>query len=164
MLTALGAKVKLASPGETRVVELEDFFSDYLETILQPDELLVEIQIPALAAHSGSAYVKESVRAGDMAIVGVAASVTLEPDKGKVKAARIVLGGAGSTPLRAKKAEQLMIGQPLEGPLLAEVANAVAGESHPTVDIYFSPEYKRELVRVTARRVLEMAGGRGVQA
>ncbi|MCL5957715.1 MAG: xanthine dehydrogenase family protein subunit M [Chloroflexi bacterium] len=164
VLMVLGAKVKLASAGETRVVALEDFFADYLETILQPDEMLVEIQIPTPPPRSGSAYLKESVRAGDMAIVGVAATVTLEPGNGKCKQARIVLGGAGSTPIRAREAEKLIAGQPLEAPLLAEAADQAAKEAHPTADIYFSPEYKRELIRVTARRALALAGQRAGQS
>jgi len=105
-LIAMNARVKMVGSGGERVAALEDFSKDFFETILQADEMLTEIQVPKPPPHTGTAYMKFALMEGDSAIVGAAASITLEPGSGVCKDARIVLGGVAPVPLRAKRAEQ----------------------------------------------------------
>src|SRR5579859_4298827 len=80
-MLALGASVVASGPNGKRVIPIEEFFTDQaFETTLQPNEILVEIRVPAPAARSGSAYVKLERKVGDYAIAGVAACVTLDED------------------------------------------------------------------------------------
>jgi len=154
-LIALGAKVKATSLRGVREIPLGEFFVDYFETVLQPDEILTEIHVPSLPPCAGVAYSKESVRPGDTAIISMTAVVTL--DKGVVGEARIVLGNVSKTPLRAKRAEQALIGKEGTRDVLEEVGRVVAEEIHPSTDMEGSAEYKRELAKVVAKRTVGQA-------
>jgi carbon-monoxide dehydrogenase medium subunit len=109
-LIALNAKVKAVSTRGEREIPVEEFEIGYLESALEPDEILTEITIPYLPPHSGGAFTEEVVRAGDLGIAIVAAVVTLNGGKA-VKDARIVLGAQSVSPFRAKEAEQAAIGK-----------------------------------------------------
>jgi aerobic carbon-monoxide dehydrogenase medium subunit len=153
-LLALEAKVKLRSLRGEREVPLEEFFADYLETALEPDEILVEVVVPRPEAHTQGAYVKESVRAGDYGIATAAVVVSL--DGGVIKKARIALGAAGPTPLRAKKAEEAISGRDVDSAL--EVAGSIAAEeAHPTTDIEGSEAYKRRIIELITKEALAIA-------
>jgi len=153
-LVALGAKVKARSLRGEREIPLEEFFAGYLETALEPDEVLVEIMVPRLKAHTQGAYVKESVRAGDYGITTTAVVVTL--DGKTIKEARIALGAVGPTPIRAKRAEEAIVGGEIDNAL--EVAGRLAAqESQPTTDIEGSAEYKRRIVEPVTREALAKA-------
>jgi CO/xanthine dehydrogenase FAD-binding subunit len=153
-LVALGARVKLRSLNGEREIPVEEFFTGYLETALEPGEILVEIRVPRLAAHTQAAYVKESVRAGDYGIASAAVVVTLDGEK--IEKARIALGAVGRTPIRAKKAEAAIAGRETED-ALAVVAGLAAQESQPTTDIEGSAGYKRHIVGLVAREALAKA-------
>jgi carbon-monoxide dehydrogenase medium subunit len=145
VLIALGAKIKARSPRGQREVPISDFFVDYLETVLEPDEILEELWLPYLPPHSAGVYFKESVRFGDFPFVSVAAVVTL--DNGAIKDARIALGAVAETPIRAKKAEAAIIGKKV-GESLGQIGEAAAEEARPQGDVSGSAEYKREMVRI----------------
>jgi carbon-monoxide dehydrogenase medium subunit len=156
-LLALDARVRLTSANGTRDVALEDFFTDYYETVLAPDELLTEVQVPLPQPHTGSAYVKFLPRsADDYATVGVAAMVRVNPATGACEDCRIAMGCVGVTPVRAHRAEQIVRGQ-WTGELLRE-AGAVAQEAtDPISDTRGSAAYKRSMAGVFVRRALEEA-------
>jgi len=156
-LIALGAKVKVRSVRGEREIPMEEFFVDYLESALEADEILTEIQLPYPLPGTGGAFIKEAVRFGDMAIASVAAVVTLE--RGVVKDARLVLGAVGSTPIRAKEAEKAIIGN-MVADVLEDACRTAAGEAKPVADIYGSVEYKRHLVKVITKSVLTEAARR----
>lgn len=153
-LIALGAKVKAVSQKGEREIDLDDFFVDYLQTVLQPDEILVEVEVPSPKPHTGGAYIKESVRVGDSPIVSAAVVVTL--DKDVIQSARIVLGALGTTPVRAKKAEEVMVGRQIKE-TLEKVGEIAASEAKPETDIVGLAEYKRELVKVITRQAAQQA-------
>jgi carbon-monoxide dehydrogenase medium subunit len=153
-LVALGAKVKARSLRGEREIPLEEFFTGYLETALEPDEVLVEIMVPRLKAHTQGAYVKESVRAGDYGITTTAVVVTL--DGKTIKEARIALGAVGPTPIRAKRAEEAIVGGEIDNALEA-AGRLAAEESQPTTDIEGSAEYKRRIVEPVTREALAKA-------
>jgi len=157
VLIALKAKLKLASSGGERIVEMEDFSKDYLEVALKPDEMLTEIQVPAPPPHTGTAYQKLMVMKGDMGIVGAAVSITLKVGDGVCQDARIALGNCASTPLRAPKAEKRLIGEAVTDALLVEAGEVAAAEAAPPSDVHGSAEYRREMVKVFVKRVARLA-------
>ena len=158
---ALNAKLKLASKGGERIIDMEEFSKDYLEVALEPDEMLTEIQVPTPPPYTGTAYEKLMVMKGDMGIVGAAISITLSPGDGVCQDARIVLSNAASIPLRARGAERRLIGKIINDDLLTEAGEVASAEADPTADVHGSVEYRKEMVKVfvrrAARRALERA-------
>ena len=159
-LMALGAEVTLTGPNGERVVSLDDFFIDYFETALRPDELLTEIHVPN-SGQGGGIYSKFAQRATDLAVVSVAVNLILDPDNRDLcKDIRIVMGSVGPTPLRSKRGEDLLKGQTLTDTLIEETARVSAEDAQPTTDINGSEEYKREIVDVLVRRTIKEAKAR----
>jgi carbon-monoxide dehydrogenase medium subunit len=157
-LLALDAQVQLASVSGSRDVPLTDFFTDYYETVLRPDELLAAIRIPLPQPHTGSAHVKFLPRtADDYATVGVAATIRLDPATGTCQDCRIALGSVGSTPLRALPAEGVVRGQRLTPELLREAGAVAQQQTDPISDTRGSADYKRAMAGVFVRRALEQA-------
>jgi carbon-monoxide dehydrogenase medium subunit len=155
-LIALGAQARIVGPGGERTLPIEEFFVGFMETALQPTELLAELRIPAQPARSGGVYLKYAMRPLDFSIVGVGARVTLAED-GTCAEARIGLNGAGATPLRARQAEAALHGARLTDEAIAEAGRLAATESDPVGDLDGSAEYKRKMVEVFVRRALRRA-------
>lgn len=157
-LLALDAQVRLVSAHGWRNVAIEDFFTDYYETVLGPEELLTEVWVPLPQPHTGSVYCKFLPRsADDYATVGVAATVRINPSTGVCEDCRIAMGCVGVTPIRAHQAEDLVRGQQRTDALLRE-AGAVAQEAtDPISDSRGSAAYKRAMASVFVRRALEQA-------
>lgn len=157
-LIVMGAKLKLMSPIGERVILLEEFFVGPGETVLSDDELLVELQVPNLPAHTGGVYIKHTLRrAMDLALVGVAAMIALDSADGVCKDIKIALGAVAPTPIRASKAESTLKGKSFEDKLIDRTAQAAAEEARPISDIRGSAEYRREMVRVLTRRAVSQA-------
>lgn len=150
---ALGAEFRTAGPKKQRVIKAQDFFQDIFTTVLRTNEILVEVKIPLPRPRSGGAYVKLERGSGDMAIVGVAAVVTLEKG-GAFKDVRLGLAGVGSTPIRPTKAEDSLKGQEPSDGLIAEAGELASEASDPSSDTRGSAEYKREMVKVYVRRAI----------
>jgi CO/xanthine dehydrogenase FAD-binding subunit len=151
-LLALDAQVGLAGPQGVRVVPLADFYTGFMTNVLAPDELVVEITVPT--ANQESAFLKFGRRhANTPAVVTVA--VALERRDGRVGTARIALGAAGPHPIRVGGAEAQLVGSPLDGPAIARAAEAAARECEPFTDGVASEWYRRRMVGVVVRRVLE---------
>ena len=157
-LIALGASAKVTSADGTRMIPLDSFFTDYYETVLKPDEILTEIFVPALPPVSGGAFLKFLPRtADDYATVSAACVVTLDRAKKVFQDVRIALGSVGTTPIRAKEAEDLLRGQPVKAEALREAAEKVKEAVDPISDFRGSAAYKKEMAAVFARRALEKA-------
>jgi carbon-monoxide dehydrogenase medium subunit len=150
---ALGAEMVVQGPSGQRTVAADDFFTGVFETALAPDELLVEVRMPKLAASTGWAYLKVNRRAQDWATVGVAAVV--HRSDGSVDAARIGLVNMSGTPMRAKGAEEALAG----GASIAEAAARMGEGTEPPSDHAGSSEYRAHLATVLGRRALEQATG-----
>ncbi|MGQ9630400.1 MAG: FAD binding domain-containing protein [bacterium] len=155
-LIALNATAKISGPRGERTVPLEDFFTGPGKTVLTPAEVLTEVSLPAPPTGTGSAYIKHTIRRADIAIVGVAASLSPE---GRVC---LALGAAAPTPIRAREAESLLGGREISEKLLGEAAERASAESLPISDIRASEWYRREIVKIltvrAVRRALERAG------
>lgn len=157
VLIALGAEVELVSSGGTRRVPVEDFFTDYMETILEPDELLVAIHLPAPGARFGAAYLKHRVRGVDTALVAAGVALTLSDDGKTIRGARIGVAGAGPTPLRARSAESVLVGAVVSRETFAAAGEAAAAESDPLEDTEGSAWYRREMIARYVQRAADAA-------
>lgn len=155
VLISLGAKVKVASAKGERIIALDEFFTDLLETCMEHDEMIIEIQVPPPVAKSGAAYTKFNLLQNDMGVVGVA--VSMVADGGTCKDARVVLGNAGVTPIRAKSAEAILVGKKITDALFAEAGEAAAKDADPVSDIHASEDYRRHLVKVLTKRMAKQA-------
>ncbi|HEY2988284.1 MAG TPA: xanthine dehydrogenase family protein subunit M [Candidatus Binatia bacterium] len=157
-LIALGASVKAGSADGTRVIPLEEFFTDYYETVLKPEEVITELSVPRLPPNSGAAFLKFLPRtADDYATVSAAAVVTLDRTKKIFSEVRIALGSVGTTPIRARAAEAVLRGQPVKAEALREAGEKAKQAVDPISDFRGSAAYKREMAGVFVRRALEKA-------
>jgi carbon-monoxide dehydrogenase medium subunit len=151
---ALEAQMVIAGPGGRRTVAATDFFVDYLQTAVGPDEVLVEVRVPK---HTGWGHHYEKFHrvAQSWAIVGVAAVV--RRDNGSIGEARVGLTNMGATPVRAAAVEQALAGAaPDAVPAAAE--HAADGTSAPN-DLNGKADYREHLARVLTRRAVAAAAG-----
>ena len=158
ILLAMNATVELTGPNGSRQAKMDDFFTGFKKTAVDKDagEIVTGLMIPELKAGEGSAYFKHSVRkAMDLAIVGVAAWVKM--DGKKVADCRIAMGGVATTTLRAKKAEQLLIGKEITDELLEQVGVQASKECSPISDVRASAEYRTDMIRVYTKRAIHQA-------
>jgi carbon-monoxide dehydrogenase medium subunit len=163
-MIAYGAQIVATGPKGERVIPAAEFFTDAFQTTLAHDEILTEIRIPAPKGKSGGAYLKVERKVGDFATAAVAVQVSL--DGGKCDGAGIGLTNVGFTPIKAKAAEDALMGQKPDDALIAKVAQLAAEAAQPLADHRGSEEYKRSLVRTLTARGLRQAiarasGGKG---
>jgi carbon-monoxide dehydrogenase medium subunit len=142
---AMDATFSVVGAKGERQVAAGDFFRGFLETALEPDEVLTEIRVPK-ATGQGWSFQKFNRRAQDWAIVGVAAVAGSRPGIGLVN--------MGPVPLRAGAVESALAG----GASAAEAAAHAADGLDPPADLNASPDYRRHLAQVLVRRALEEAG------
>ena len=155
---ALDAEVTLRSSRGERTLSVEDFFVDYYETALEPDEILTSIHVPPPAGPAWS-HIKFTPRSEeDFATVGVA--VTMTGEGNRCDDVRIGLNSVGATIFRARAAEDLLRGREITPAVLEEAGAAAAEASDPIEDVRGSSEYKRELVAVFVRRAVTQAAAR----
>jgi carbon-monoxide dehydrogenase medium subunit len=152
-LIGLSAKGKVVGPAGEKLVPLEEFFTGPGCIVCEPGELLVEVQVPVPPPGTKGVYLKHGRSAIDLATVGVAVIMTLEP--GVVcRDVKIVLGAVAPTPMRAKKAEEILRGKKVEPVLIEKSAQVAADEARPITDVRASAEYRKEMVKVYTRRAI----------
>jgi len=158
-LICLGAKLKLQSITEgDKSVPIEDFFKGPQETRRLPEEIMTEIQIPTMPNNTSGVYLKLGVRkALEIAIVGVAAVITLDDTKTTCLGARIGLASVAPTPIRCRKAETVLLGQKVEADTIKEAARIAQEETTPISDLRSTAEYRRGMVFVLTARALNEA-------
>ena len=155
-LMALEAEAIIAGPRGRRRVPMADFFTGVRRTVLAPDELLVELIVPAPGPRSGGQYLRHTPRRElDIAVVGVASQVTLSD--GVCRKARIALAAVAPTPIRATAAERALEGQPLTAQQIARAAQLAVEAARPISDQRGSADFRRHLVGVLTRRTLTTA-------
>jgi carbon-monoxide dehydrogenase medium subunit len=142
--------------GGQRSLEASDLFRDYLETSLEPDEVLTEVRVPTLEGY-GFSYHKFNRRSEDWAMVAVCALVKQTGDI--CEDVRVGLTNMGSRPLRAAGVEEALRGQPLDADRIAQAAEQAAEGTDPPADLNATADYKRHLARVLCRRALTEAAG-----
>jgi len=156
-LVALDAEAVIAGPKGRRRVPMAAFFTGVRQTVLGPDELLVEFVIPSPGPRSGGSYLRHTPRRElDIAVVGVASQVTLR-DGGVCAKARIALAAVAPVPLRATAAEQSLEGQAVTPDRIKRAADLAIEAARPISDQRGSADFRRHLVRVLTRRTLTTA-------
>lgn len=145
-LLALGASYVVSGPNGTRTVDAGDFTTGFLETTLEPDELLTEIRVPKAA--DGWGYEKFTRRAIDWATVAVAAVKTND-------GVRVTLANMAPTVVRATAVEQALA----SGSGAMDAAGYAAEGTEPSSDVTASADYRRHLARVLTSRALERCLG-----
>jgi len=156
---ALDARMVIEGPGGRRTVEAADFFVDYLQTALAPDEVLVEVRVPKLEGQWGVHYEKFNRVAQAWAIVGVAAAV--RRDNGSIAEARVGLTNMGSTPLRAHRVEAALAGADARPEAVADAATFASEGTTPPSDLGGKADYRTHLAEVLTRRAVLHAAGIG---
>ena len=156
----LRANMKVRGQAGERWVPAEEFFISLFTTALMPDELLVEVAIPPLPPRTGWSFMEVARRHGDYALVGVAATVTLD-GQNRCEEARLVYVSVGDRPENAVQATALLNGQELTSEAIEAAAETAAiADVEPVKDIHASVEYRRHLVKVLTRRTLIQAAER----
>jgi CO/xanthine dehydrogenase FAD-binding subunit len=151
-LLALDAKATVASTRGERVLPLSAFFTGFMTTDLASDELLVGLQVPIPCG--STAYIKFGRKhANTPAVVTVAVCITW--DRQRVADARVALGAVGACPIRARRAEALLVGTALDGDAIASASGAAAQEAEPFTDGIATEWYRRRMVSLFVHRALE---------
>ncbi|MFL6199083.1 MAG: FAD binding domain-containing protein [Thermoanaerobaculia bacterium] len=154
---ALDARFRLQRAGGERWVEARDFFAGLFTTVLEPDEMLVEVALPPPPPNTGWAFLEVARRHGDYAQVGIAARVSLD-EAGLCREARLVYLSVGDGPVEAREAARMLAGTDLSDEAIAAAADkASRDEMDPTGDIHASADFKRHLARVLTGRALRRA-------
>jgi len=154
-LIALDASVRLAGPTGERTVKLEEFFTGPKQCCCGTEEIVTDILVPGPQARSGGAYLKLMRRhAMDLALVGVAACITLDASGSICTAARIALGAVAPTPIRGSEVEERLVGKPWDEAAAADAGCVAGAQCRPITDVRASLEYRCSMVGVLTKRAL----------
>lgn len=153
-LMALGAQVVLASGRGERVLSMEDFLVDYFVTAIEPDELVVEVRVPPPADKQEGWYTRFKRTAAEHRPL-VSVSLLVLRKEAACLQARIVVGASVPVPRRLSRAEDFLAGKTVTAAVAEETAQIVAADIVPISDLRGSEDYRREMVRVSARRTIE---------
>ena len=156
VVAALDGELVVRHAGGERVLRAEEFFVAYLTTALDPTELLVEVRLPVVPPRTGTAFLEVSRRHGDFALVGVAASLTLD-DAGICTRCSIALTAVGPAPVVAREAAQRLVGVRPTIEALEDVGRLAAANLRPDGDLHASSQYRRHVAGVLTRRALARA-------
>jgi aerobic carbon-monoxide dehydrogenase medium subunit len=153
---ALDGQLKIAGPSGQRTILVEELFLDFYTTSLAEDEIITQVVLPSPPPRSGIDYIRfSSSSVVDKPSAGVAVRLTL--DKQAVQGAKIVLGCVGPTPVRARRAEALLIGKIVNDELVSEAGALASQECSPIGDLRGSEEYKRAIVGILVKRASDTA-------
>src|SRR5580700_6272436 len=155
VLTALGARVAVSGPKQSREIPLEELYSGYYETVLDKNELITAVTVPPLGGRK-AAYMKVTSRtADDWPSLGVAVSFALKD--GTIRDPMVVVSAATEKVTRMRTAEQALQGAAPDDAALRRAGDAAAAEVETLSDAHGSAPYKRELLRVYLRRAVRQA-------
>ena len=159
VVAALEGELVMRSARGRRVLTPEQFFLGYLSTAAEPTELLVEVRLPAVPTRTGTAFLEVSRRHGDFALVGVAATVSLD-EAGVCTGSAIALTGVGSTPVVAREAARALVGVKPSAAAFDDVGRRVSAALRPESDLHASRDYRQHVAGVLTRRALARAAER----
>lgn len=157
-LVALGAKVVISSASGDKELPLEEFILGNRITALAEGELLTRFILPEPDPKSASRYAYIGLRdAMEIDAVNMAVNLALEDDNLTIKDIRLVMGSVSPRPLVSAEVPGILVGREFSSDLLEKAAEAASGEAKPISDIRASAEYRREMVAVLARRLIQEA-------
>ena len=151
-LMALGASVVLRSTRGERAVSLSEFYTGLRKTVMQPDEMLVDIHFPALSKSARGAFMRVTLRRAQAISVVNAAAIAFFSGE-KVKKATITLGAVAPVIIHALEAEKFLAGKKLTAKNIARAAELAQQEAKPIDDIRGSAAYRSEMVKVAVTQV-----------
>jgi aerobic carbon-monoxide dehydrogenase medium subunit len=154
-LIAADARVVARSAGGEREIAVDDLLVGPFTTTLESNELITEVRVPDPGERAGGTYLKLERKVGDFATVGAAVHVSF--DNGTVRRAGIALTAVGPRNLRARAAEDALVGKQLDDEAIEAAARLAADEAEPRADSRGSADYKRNVVRVLVARGLRQA-------
>jgi len=161
-LIVLSAEVEITGPNGKRRLRLEEFFVGPGKTVLQNDELLTDVILPRPQIGTGSAFFKIARVTADIAKASVAVMVLRDGEQ--IVDCRMAFGSVAPTPMRTRKAEQMLLGQAFRKQLVAEASQMAAAEVTPIDDVRSEAWYRREVVRALASDGLNRAWQRAESA
>ncbi len=156
VLLALGARLRAQSASGDRWIEARDFFISLFTTALEEDEMLVEVELPALAPRTGTCFIELARRPGDYAMMGVAALITLGED-GTCADARLTYCNAGEIPVAAEQAARSLVGERIGDEQLRMAGELAREEISPTGNAQASEPFQRHLAAVLTGRAVKRA-------
>ncbi len=152
-LIVLSARAKITGPDGNRTVSVEDFFTGPGSTVMKPDEILMEVQMPVPPAEAKWAYIKYGIRGvSDLAITSVAALVSIK--NGVFTDVRVALGAVAPTPMRATSTEEALKGKDASEENIDKAAELVKEQCCPISDVRASAEYRTQLSYVLTKRAI----------
>ncbi|HKU14932.1 MAG TPA: xanthine dehydrogenase family protein subunit M [Steroidobacteraceae bacterium] len=155
-ITAADASIEIASAGGARTVSVDDFFLGYLQTAVQPGEIVTAIDIPSGPQHARGHYLKFSRVDGDYATVSIA--IVLAMDGKRCEYIRFAAGACGPKPIRVAAAEERLLGTELTAGDIAAAGDLLAAEADPVDDVRGSSEYRRMLIPRLLSRAIAVVG------
>ena len=166
-LMALGALVTLRSRTQERIIPLQRFYLGVRETMMEPDEMLVDISFPAMVSNQSGTFIKLALRqAQAISLVNITAVITFSDSKSAsqdehiVEKAAITLGAVAPVIIHAQEAENYLVGRCLDQKTIENAARLAEDASKPIDDLRSSRDYRREMVRVcTLRALRDIASG-----
>jgi carbon-monoxide dehydrogenase medium subunit len=156
VMLALNARMHLQSKGRERWVDASDFFIGALATALQPDEMLVQVELTPSKPRTGSSFMEVSRRQGDFPLIGVAALIALD-NAGLCADARLVFCNVADRPINAAQAAKSLIGGAVGESEINEAAILVQHEIEPGGNIHASSGFQRHLAGVLTKRSIKVA-------
>ncbi len=153
---ALGARFHIQSAKQQRWLDTPDFFVGALTTDLQPDEMLVGVELPSPKPRTGSCFMEIARRRGDFAIVGVAATMTLG-ERDECTHVRLVFCGVGETPIDASSAAEILLGHAPAEEAVRDVAATAQTMIDPSGSVHATADYQRHIAGVLTERALQTA-------
>ena len=153
---ALGARLCIQSARGERRCDARDFFAGPLTTDLQPDEMLVGVELPLPHLRSGSCFMEIARRRGDFAIVGIATMITLG-ERDECTKVRLAFCGVGETPIDASSAADTVVGQALTSEAVREIAESIQASIDPSGSVHATASYQRHIAAVLTERALQTA-------
>ncbi|MDX1413904.1 MAG: FAD binding domain-containing protein [Candidatus Promineifilaceae bacterium] len=155
-LRAMDANVTLASTAGTRTVSLADFYTGVRETIMRPEELMLDISFKPIPEMSRGVFVKLGLRGSQaISVVNLTIILYFEDDGQSIQRARITQGSVAPVIIDSPDAENYLAGRRLSAEVVQEAARLVADAAKPIDDIRAPADYRAEMVRVMAKRALE---------
>jgi carbon-monoxide dehydrogenase medium subunit len=154
-LFVLGAKLRVASIALEKVIPIEEFFVAPEKSVLEPQEMVTEISVPAVSGRVGGAYLRVGTTKVSISKVNAAVSVTLTDNR--CSDVRIALGSVAPTVIRAPGAEEVLRGKQLDEKTIDRASEAAAAEAKPITDVHSTAEYRRTMVKVLVRDALKKA-------
>jgi carbon-monoxide dehydrogenase medium subunit len=159
LAVVMQATIRIKASTHERGVAAADFFQGLLTTDLQPEEMLVEIELPPQKPRTGTCFMEVTRRRGDFALAGAAAILTVGQD-GICTQARLALCGVGETPVDASAAAAVLVGHRIDTESVADVADAIMGMIEPAGNVHATPDYQRHVAGILAQRTLKKAHDR----